>query len=358
MERRDNRMKREQNTLNKLLGKTELYTIIGIILMLLFNLFFTKGFFDIQIRDGHLYGSLIDIIKRGTPLMITVMGLTMVIATGGTDISVGSIAAITGVVVGTLIGGNYSFDVGVENTANMPMGLAIMIGLLVALILGTWNGFMVAKIGIPPLIATLMLQVAGRGIAELIASGTILTIYYKPFHFIGSGWILGLPFSVFIVILIGLLIGLFVRKTAFGLFLVSTGSNRTATRFAGIRTTLIVWSAYVFSAVMAGVAGIITTSEIKAADPVNLGLYLELDAILACNLGGNSMKGGRCNLLGSILGAILVQILTTTIYFKGVPSETILVYKAGVVIIIGLIQVTKWSKILEKLKGGMKREVA
>ncbi len=351
-------MGRKLNFWKSFLGRTEILTFAALILLLLFNLFFTKGFFNIEVRDGHLYGSLVDIVKRGAPLMITVMGLTTVIATGGTDISVGSIAAITGVVVASLIGGDYVFEVGVETAARMPMGLAIFIGLCVAVLLGTWNGFMVAKIGIPPLIATLMLQVAGRGIAELIASGTILTIYFRPFYYIGSGWLFGLPFSIFIVIVIGLLMWLFVRKTAYGLFLVSTGSNRTATTFAGIKTTVIIWSAFVFSALTAGIAGIITTSEIKAADPVNLGLYLELDAILACNLGGNSMKGGRCNLMGSILGAILVQTLTTTIYSKGVPSETILVYKAIVVIAVGLIQVTNWSGMIQKLKGRTKREAA
>lgn len=352
-------MKQKQSIWKKLFSRTEVFTLTALILLLLFNFFFTKGFFDIQIRDGHLYGSLIDIVKRGTPLMIIVMGLTMVIATGGTDISVGSIAAITGVIVATLIGGgNSHFVAGADTVSKMPMALAIMIGLCVAVCLGTWNGLMVAKIGVPPLIATLVLQVAGRGIAELIASGKILTIYYKPFYFIGSGWLFGLPFSIFIVIVIGILMWLFVRKTSYGLFLVSTGSNRTATRFAGVKTTLIVWSAFVFSALMAGIAGIITTSEIQAADPVNLGLYLELDAILACNLGGNSMKGGRCNLLGSIIGAILVQALTTTIYSKGVPSETILVYKAIVVILVGLIQVTNWSGIILKLKGRSNRETA
>lgn len=352
-------MKQKQNLWKSLLGRKEIFTLAALILLLLFNLFFTKGFFNLEIRDGHLYGSLIDIVKRGTPLMIIVMGLTMVIATGGTDISVGSIAAITGVVVATLVGGgNRGFIAGADTVAKMPMALAIFIGLCIAILLGTWNGFMVAKIGVPPLIATLTLQVAGRGIAELIASGKILTIYYKPFYFIGSGWFIGLPFSIFIVIIIGILMWVFVRKTSYGLFLVSTGSNGTASRFAGIKTTVIIWSAFVFSALMAGIAGIITTSEIQAADPVNLGLYLELDAILACNLGGNSMKGGRCNLMGSIIGAILVQTLTTTIYSKGVPSETILVYKAIVVIGVGLIQVANWSGMIQKLKGRAKRETA
>ena len=331
-------------------------TLSALLLLLLFNAFFTKGFFKLEIREGHLYGTLIDIIKRGTPLMIVVLGLTCVIAIGGTDISVGSIAAITGMTVASLLGGDYVFDVGVEASARTPLGLAIIAGICVAMVLGAWNGFLVAQIGVPPLVATLMLQTAGRGIAELIGSGKILTIYYKPFAFIGTGWFLGLPFSIFIVVLLTAAMMIFTRKTAYGKYLVSTGSNRTASQFTGIRTKLVIWSAFILSGAMAGMAGVITTSEIKAADPVNLGLYLELDAILACNIGGNSMKGGKCNLVGSLIGALLVQTLTTTIYSKGVPSETILVYKALVVILVGLIQVTNWNGFIDKISGGKKRE--
>lgn len=342
-------MKKNKNLIQSLFSRPEILTLSALVLILLFNLFFTKNFFVLEVRDGHLYGSLVDILKRGTPLMIMVLGLTLVIATGGTDISVGSIAAITGMTVANLLGNEYAFDAAVESGARTPMVLAIAIGLFVAMVFGAWNGLLISKVGVPPLIATLMLQVSGRGIAELIGSGKILTIYYKPFSFIGSGWLFGLPFSIFIVIAFSIIIWLFVRKTAFGLYLVSTGSNRTATHFAGINTQRIVWIAYIICGLMAGVSGIITTSEIRAADPIGLGLYLELDAILACNLGGNSMKGGKCNLLGSILGALLVQTLTTTIYSQGVPSETILVYKAIVVILVGIIQVTDWSRFSNKL---------
>ncbi len=347
-------MKQKKDLWRNFLRRPESLTLVALLGLLVFNLFFTKGFFTIQIRDGHLYGSLIDIVKRGVPLMITVMGLTMVIATGGTDISVGSIAAIAGVVTATLIGGDFAFETGAVTASRVPIGIAVAAGLLVAAVIGLWNGFLVERIGIPPLIATLMMQVAGRGIAELIASGKILTIYYKPFYYIGSGWFLGLPVSIFLVAVLGILIWLLLRKTAYGLYLTAIGLNKTATAFSGIKTRAVVWSAFVFSALMAGMAGIVTASEIRAADPVNLGLYLELDAILACNLGGNSMKGGRCNLAGSIIGAVLVQTLTTTIFSKGVPSETILVYKAIVVILVGMIQVTNWDLVLKRR--GKKRE--
>lgn len=345
-------MDSRKNIVQRFFSRPEALTLSALALLLLFNLFFTKNFYVIEIRNGHLYGTLIDIIKRGAPLMIMVLGVTLVIATGGTDISVGSIAAITGMTVASLLGNEFVFEAGAEAQAQTPMAVALLAGLLVAAFFGAWNGLLVAKIGVPPLVATLMLQVAGRGIAELIGSGKILTIYYKPFHYIGSGWLFGLPFSIYLVLIIALLMWIFVRKTAFGLYLVSTGTNRTATRFAGIQTQSIVWLAFILCGVMAGIAGIITTSEIKAADPVNLGLYLELDAILACNIGGNSMKGGRCRLGGSLIGALLVQTLTTTIYSQGVPSETILVYKALVVIIVGIIQVTDWSKYSSVLKRG------
>lgn len=343
-------MKKEKSLIQRFFSRPEALTLSALALLLLFNLFFTKNFFVLEVRDGHLYGSLVDIMKRGTPLMIMVFGLTLVISTGGTDISVGSIAAITGMTVANLLGNDYVFELGVDAQAQTPMLFAILVGLLVAMVLGAWNGLLVAKVGVPPLIATLMLQVAGRGIAELIGSGKILTVYYKPFYFIGSGWLFGLPFSIYIVAGIGLLMWLFVRKTSFGLYLVSTGSNRTATYFAGVNTQGVVWIAFIICGLMAGVSGIITTSEIRAADPISLGLFMELDAILACNIGGNSMKGGKCNLLGSIIGALLVQTLTTTIYSQGVPSETILVYKALVVILVGIIQVTDWSRFVGRFK--------
>jgi simple sugar transport system permease protein len=218
----------------------------------------------------------------------------------------------------------------------------------VATLCGVWNGFLVSRLGVQALIATLMLQVAGRGIAQLITSGNIITLYYKPFFEFGSGYFLGFPRSICVVLVTATLMLLFVKKTSYGLFLEASGSSRSSSRYAGIKVQTMIWVAFAISGLMAGIAGILICSEVKAADANNAGLNYELDAILAVVLGGNSMKGGRFSLPGSLIGALLVQALTTTIYMKGVPAQTILVVKASVVILVGIIQTTDYGKLFDR----------
>ena len=324
-------------------------SVAALFLLLMFNLFFTPGFFSIQIKDGYFYGSLIDILKRGAPLMFMVIGMTMVVATGSTDISVGSVAAISGAVVASLIGGEFNFEAGGISATQMPLPVAFAAGLGVATLCGIWNGFLVSKLGSQALIATLMLQVAGRGIAQLITKGVIITVYYKPFFEFGSGYFLGFPISTWVVLITAGLAFLFVKRTSFGLFLEASGSNRSSSRYAGIKVQRMIWIAFAISGLMAGIAGILICSEVKSSDANNTGLNYELDAILATVLGGNSLKGGRFSLAGGLIGALLVQALTTTIYTKGVPAQTILVVKATVVIIVGIIQTTDYGKLFKRL---------
>ena len=334
--------------LNKILHGKEILSISALLLLLLFNLFFTPGFFSVSMKDGYFYGSLIDILKRGAPLMFMVIGMTLVVATGSTDISVGSVAAISGAVVAQMIGGDFSYMAGSASHTLYPLPIAFAAALGVATLCGVWNGFLVAKLGFQALVATLMLQVAGRGIAQLITNGLIITVYYKPFFHFGSGYFLGFPISIYVVLVTALLTFLFVKNTSFGLFLESSGSNRSSSRYAGIRVQRMIWIAFAVSGFMAGVAGILIASEVKCADGNNAGLNYELDAILATVLGGNSLKGGRFSLPGSLIGALLVQALTTTIYTKGVPAQTILVVKAVVVIAVGIIQTTEWKKFFSR----------
>ena len=337
-----------QTQLTKLLHRKETLSIAALFLLLLFNLFFTPGFFSVQMRDGYFYGSLIDILKRGAPLMFMVIGMTLVVATGSTDISVGSVAAISGAVVASLIGGEFIYEAGGVSSTQTPLPIAFAAAIGVATLCGIWNGFLVSKLGIQALVATLMLQVAGRGIAQLITKGVIITVYYKPFYEFGSGYFLGFPISIYIVLVMAVLAILFVKKTSFGLFLESSGSNRSSSRYAGIKVQRMIWIAFAISGFMAGIAGILIASEVKSADANNAGLNYELDAILATVLGGNSLKGGRFSLGGSLIGALLVQTLTTTIYTKGVPAQTILVVKAAVVIIVGIIQTTDYGKLFKR----------
>lgn len=336
------------------------WPIIALLLVMLFNLLFTPGFFNIEIKDGHLFGSVIDIINRGAPLMILAIGLTLVIATGGTDISVGSIIAISVAVAASLIGGEMVFVDGVQQYVSLvPMPIAIIITLVVAALLGLWNGTLIAKIGIQPIIATMILMVAGRGIAQLITKAQIITIYYKPYFFFGGGYLFGLPVSIYIVGIALLLIMLLVKKTSMGLFIQSAGSNPNASRFAGVKVDKVKMLVYTLSGLCAGIAAILISSNIKCADANNAGLFIELDAILAVAIGGNSMNGGKFSIPCSMVGALIIQTLTTTIYSFGVAPEITLVVKAAVVIVICLLQSEQFRSLIKNLatvKRGVKVE--
>lgn len=306
------------------------------------NFWFNHNFFDIEIKNGALFGSVIDILNRAAPIMLVAMGMTLVIATRGIDISVGAIVAIAGAVVAVMIGGTLAIKDGVQTyVANVPMPLAIFAALGVALLCGLWNGALVSGAGMQPIIATLILMVAGRGVAQLITEGQIVTIYYEPFFFIGNGFLFGIPFSLYIVAVVLLLLLYLTQRTALGLFIQAVGLNPTSARFSGISAKALVLWVYGFCGVTAGIAGLIIASNVKSADGNNAGLAMELDAILAVALGGTSLDGGRFSLVGTIIGALIIQTLTYAIYSLGVPPEINLVVKALVVFTVCLIQSEK-----------------
>ena len=312
--------------MKKIFQNKIIWPILALFLIMLFNLIFTPGFFRIEIKNGHLFGSLIDILNRATPLIIMSIGMTLVIATEGIDISVGAVAAISAAMACNMIANGYSVFV------------SILIALIITLICGIWNGVLVAKLGIQPMVGTLILMTVGRGIAQLITKGQIITVSNKTYGYIGSGYLLGLPFSIFIALAIVLIVYLFLRKTSMGLFLESVGANKQSSRFAGINSSNIVLITYVICGLLSGISGLIISSNVTASDANNAGLWMEIDAILATVIGGTSMTGGRCYLGGTVLGALFIQTLTTTIYAIGVPPETILVVKAIVVIVVTLLQ--------------------
>lgn len=309
------------------------WPLITLALLLAVNVAFNASFLHIEWRDGHLYGSLIDVLNRAAPLVLVSLGMTMVIATRGIDISVGAVVAIAAAVAAWLIGGSVS-----PNESRFPLPVAILGALGVALICGLWNGILVARVGMQPIIATLILMVAGRGIAQLITDGQIITIYYTPYFFMGGGYLAGLPFSLFIVAAVFALLYLAVTRTALGLFIQAVGINPTAARVAGVQAGRLTLAAYVFCGVCAGIAGLLISSNVKSADGNNAGQLLELDAILAVTLGGTALTGGRFSLVGSVVGALIIQTLTYAIYSLGVPPEINLVVKAVVVFVVMLLQ--------------------
>ncbi len=320
--------------------------LAALALLLLVDFLLIPGFFRLEIKDGHLYGSLVDIVNRAAPLMLAAIGMTLVIATRGIDISVGAVVALSGTVAAMLIGGTMVINDGVpEYVAQTPMVLALLAALGVALLCGLWNGALVAGLGLQPIVATLILMVAGRGLAQLLTDGQIVTVYYQPFFFLGSGYLLGLPFALFVVVAVFAVTSLLLRHTALGLFIQAVGVNPVAARLAGIRTAALVVFVYVFSAACAGMAGLMISSNVKSADANNAGLLLELDAILAVTLGGTSLAGGKFSLVGSIIGALIIQTLTYTIYSLGVPPEVNMVVKAIVVFLVCISQSDRFKSL-------------
>jgi len=323
---------------------------VGALLVLLaLDALLVPGFFRLEIKDGHLYGALVDILNRAAPLMLAALGMTLVIATRGIDISVGAVVALSGTVAAMLIGGTMVVNNGVpEYVANTPMATALLAAFGVALLCGLWNGVLVAGIKLQPIVATLILMVAGRGLAQLLTDGQIVTVYYQPYFFLGSGYLLGLPFSLYVVAAVFIATMLLTKKTALGLFIQAVGINPVAARLAGLRTASLIIFVYVFCSACAGLAGLLVTSNIKSADANNAGLLLELDAILAVTLGGTSLAGGKFSLAGSMIGALIIQTLTWTIYSLGVPPEVNMVVKALVVFVVCISQSGEFRQLLKR----------
>jgi ribose/xylose/arabinose/galactoside ABC-type transport system permease subunit len=308
------------------------WPIVTLVALLLLNAAVAPGFFSVRIQNGHLFGSLIDILRNGAPTLLVALGMTLVIATRGIDLSVGAIVAIAGALACTIIADSPT-----------PDGLgtvlaAVAIAVLFSLVLGAWNGLLVAVFGIQPIIATLILMTAGRGIAMLITEGQIITVNSPPYKEIGAGYWFGLPASIVIAGAMFAVAAVLTRKTALGLLIESVGINPVASRLAGVRSRGIIWVVYVFSALCAAIAGLMISSNVTAADANSAGLWIEMDAILAVVIGGTSLAGGRYSLTGTLIGAFVIQTLTTTVYTVGIAPSITLVFKALVVIAVCLLQ--------------------
>ena len=321
------------------------WPIVAWVLILLFDAiveprFFQLGILDDPVYGKHLYGNLIDIFNNGAPLILVSIGMTLVIATGGVDLSVGAVIAISAAMGAVLINpalGNelISNEILTRNATNTPLALIVLADLAAGTLCGLWNGMLVAKARIQPMVATLILMVAGRGIAQLITNGQIMTIYYTPYFWFGNGFILGLPVSIYIVALILAAAWVLVRKTAIGLFIESVGINAKASFYSGINEQNVKLLAYTFCGFCGAIAGLILSSYVHSADGNNNGLNYELDAILAVVMGGTLMTGGRFSLLASAIGAVVIWTFTVTVYSLGVPANALLAAKA--VLVMGVI---------------------
>jgi galactofuranose transport system permease protein len=317
----------------------------GLLALVLLNLANNPAFLKIAVQDGHLYGVPIDILNQGSRTMLLALGMTLVIATGGADLSVGSVVAIAGAVCALML------------NAGASLATTLVAALAVGASAGTVNGVLVARFNVQPIVATLILMVAGRGIAQLVSGGQVIVISHPAFEFLANGVVLGLPVAPLLVVALFVATHLLVRRTAAGLFVEAVGDNETASRFAGLAAARVKAGAYIFSGVCAGLAGVLTAANIRAADANRAGENAELDAIFAVVVGGTALTGGRFSILGSFLGALLIQTLATTMYFRGVPPAVAPVPKALLIIAVSLLQSeTARARVAQLWRG--KRRVA
>lgn len=322
------------------------WPVLALVIILIVDGFISPNFYEIRIVEGRLFGNLIDILYRAVPTALVAIGMALVIGTKGIDLSVGSIIAICGAVISWRI------------HAGDPHFVILLTALGTGILCGMWNGLLVAGIGIQPIIATLILMVSGRGIGLLVNSlygGTDPSFESALLQGLSTGHIWLIPTRLILAAAIFLVLWFVVRRTALGLFIEAVGGNSSAANIAGIRAKSITFLTYVICGLCAGWAGIIMTADIHTSDPVSVALYIELDAILAVVIGGASLAGGRIYLGMTIIGALVIQALTTSILISGLPPEYNLVVKAAVVLFVLLLQSANARQAVMSLFSRLKR---
>jgi ribose/xylose/arabinose/galactoside ABC-type transport system permease subunit len=290
--------------------------VAALVVLFVYNAFETPFFLTQQ--------SLVFVLLRqAAPIAIVAVGMAIVIGTAGIDLSVGSVMAIAGQVGATLV------------LHDQPFLLAIVAALLVAGLCGVFNGTLVARFGVQPIIATLILFIAGRGIAQLITGGALQPLADPDFQWIGLGRPFGVPAQVFIAFVVALVGWLVMRLTVFGRHVLAVGGNETASRLAGVPSARVKLIAYVTSALLAGLVGLIAVSANSASDANNVGVGMELDAIAAVAVAGTPLTGGKVNIWGAVVGAVLLKLLQNTLISHGITKEVSQIIE-GVVIIAAL----------------------
>ena len=324
-------------------GRRAVWPLLALALILIVDGLVTPGFFRIRIVEGHLFGSLIDVLYRGMPIALVALGMAIVIGTKGIDLSVGAVIAISGSIISWGLHQDYS------------PALVLILAIAAGVACGLWNGLLVAILDIQPIVATLILMVGGRGIGQMInlAFGGTDPSFDSPFFAaISTGHLVTLPSRLFVFAGIFALLWLLTRRTAFGLFVETVGGNAAAADLAGINAKMIKLAAYVVCGVCAACAGVIIAADTHTSDPVSQGLNSELDAILAVVIGGGSLVGGRFYLGMTVIGVLVIQSLITSILTSGVPPEYNLVVEAVVVLIVLLLQSRNLRASLARAFGG------
>ncbi len=331
--------------------------VIAILLLTIFNLIIGPSFFNIRLEENNLgnavlSGNLITILDNGSELAILAIGMTLVTAaSGGQDISVGATIAIAGSAILKILCGDNPHP----ETMQAPIILAFLVGILAAMACGAFNGILVAYFKIQPMVATLILFTAGRSIAAWINNNELPIIKDIEFSYFG-GFIPGIavptPFLIAVVCVI--VIFLVMKFTNLGLYTQSVGINENASKLIGLNPVTIKFMTFVILGVCVAVCGLIKVSRISSINYSVIAKDIEMDAILAVALGGNALSGGKFSMAASILGAYVIQYLTTTLYRMKVPADALPAYKAVVVILLVVLSAPTvrefFSKRSKKLK--------
>lgn len=294
--------------LRAVVGDKGVYIALGIVLV--FNLLFTPNFASVN----SLRLQLIQVI----PVLIVALGMALVIGTGGIDLSVGAVMALAAAVIPVFL--------------DQGAGIAIAMGILVGSLAGWLNGFLVAVVKVQPIVATLGLFVAGRGVALVIANGRLVEIFDPTFRLLAFGTVGPVPISVLVAVALALITGVVVGRTVFGLRLMTIGGNPTAALTAGlpVRRTLVL--AYVLCSSFAAIAGLVVTARSSASDPSFVGLLIELNAVTAVVVGGTPLTGGRIRVLGTVAGALLMQLIFATLIRHDLSDSDARMVQAAIII--------------------------
>ncbi|WP_156761641.1 ABC transporter permease [Microbacterium karelineae] len=317
--------------------------IAAIVLLLVVNLVNDPGYLAISISArGDLVGNSIDILRAAAPIMMIAVGMCLVVATKGIDLSVGSVMVVAGAVSMEFL-----------SAAGAPDSVGAMFGalglvVLVSGALGAINATLVSVIGLQPFISTLVLMLAGRGLAKVITGGQNTSAQNEAMSWIANGRVLGFPVIFIIALAIVILVGLLVRRSALGLMLEAIGMDAQAARLAGVNRRALLFTVYILSGVLAGIAGVFATSTVMTVDVSRTGYQLELDAILAVVIGGTSLAGGKFNITGATIGALLIATLDKTVVYLGVDSAATPAFKAVIIVALVLLQ-------SERVRGAFRR---
>lgn len=299
---------------------------VAFVALLVFNIAVTPNFLSWQTLNVNL--------TQVATIVIVATGMTLVIATGGIDLSVGSLMAISGALAPMIFMGKL---LPIDNVA-LAVTLAFIVPVLVTAACGWFNGFLVTQFRIQPIVATLVFFIAGRGIAQVMTNGNLQVFKNPPFQFIAMGHVVGIPAQVVLMVVIAILAYCLIRYTVLGRQIIAVGGNEKAARLTGIPVHRVKTFVYVISGALAGIAGLIVVACNSASDANLVGMGMELDAIAAVAVGGSLLTGGRANIFGTLMGALVIQLVRYTLLANGVPDAAALVVKAGLIVVAVFIQ--------------------